>query len=591
MPRPAYLTDEWLREHGVRDIDELLGALRPETVVMRPESLRAIKATRLSFARNLISRMARERWRIELRHMEMDRNGVGRFIYGIEANGHQLHFGMLAFAPQEVEWPGRIADAGFDFLGAVLDGPVDAPRMWRELDELNGKMWSGRTDNQCYGWTAINRSNRFFDHTVERLAEGKQPDLDFLATGGGYIVRNAGWHGNGRFGTRSWLSFPPDHPFSYPYHMDLFALYIERVAGFDVAEAIARARNLSSAATLSPELKRVLGIGNSSGVGMVAALVRWPTWMSAYHYPRELALAYAKTRTGDVQPRARRLHALLERAAAYYDEQPSCPVPEIGDPRRMTVELRSLARVADELASRGTIETVRPTHPWAAMAAAAARSGNREIEEQMNALLVELFPEFGDAVSELFPVGMKQQRRLEPEMTLARLRSLIERRYDWALEIDRSSPEARAYFWYRSEVHGENRRGERAIDAGSEKETFVDVTGAVQALYADLTMRPPEMTAARFLLEFPQHAHAASRVQTAARLPYSEIRGNIVDCNFLPMDGIRFLLSMMGLECSHPNNTRWVRGVFLQGAPTPGDILRGAGDDWIFPTLRSAAVA
>jgi hypothetical protein len=280
------------------------------------------------------------------------------------------------------------------------------------------------------------------------------------------------------------------------------------------------------------------------------------------------------------------LHELLERAAAYYDEQPSCPVPEIADPETMARELRLLAGVAEELAKRGTIDNVRPEHPWAAMAASAARSGNREVEEQVNALLIEMFPEFTDAVAELFPIGMKQQRRLEPEMTLGALSRLVERRYDWALEIDQSETEARAYFWYRSEVHGENRRGERAIDAGIEKETFVDVMGAVQALYADLKQRQPEMTAARFLLEFPHHAHAVTRVQTAARLPYSEIRGNIVDRNFLPMDGIRFLLSMMGLECSHPNNTRWVRGVFLQGAPTPDDILRGSSDDWIFPTLR-----
>jgi hypothetical protein len=164
-------------------------------------------------------------------------------------------------------------------------------------------------------------------------------------------------------------------------------------------------------------------------------------------------------------------------------------------------------------------------------------------------------------------------------------------RYDWALEIDQSSAEARAYFWYRSEVHGENRRGERAIDSGSEKETFVDVAGAVQALYADLRTHPPNMSATRFLIELPYHAHAVSRVQTAARVPYSEIRGNIVDRDFLHMDGIRFLLSMMGLECSHPNNTRWVRGVFLQGAPTPEDILEGCGDGWIFPTLRRTGFA
>jgi hypothetical protein len=51
----------------------------------------------------------------------------------------------------------------------------------------------------------------------------------------------------------------------------------------------------------------------------------------------------ALARTGDVLPRARRLHALLKRAAAYYGEQPNGPVPEIGDPRRMASALEALA--------------------------------------------------------------------------------------------------------------------------------------------------------------------------------------------------------------------------------------------------------
>jgi hypothetical protein len=37
----------------------------------------------------------------------------------------------------------------------------------------------------------------------------------------------------------------------------------------------------------------------------------------------------------------------------------------------------------------------------------------------MNALLVELFPDFSDAIAELFPLAMKQQRSLDPEMSLA----------------------------------------------------------------------------------------------------------------------------------------------------------------------------
>ena len=50
----AYLTDEWLRAHGVRDVDALLQRLRPEDHVMRPDVLRTIKAPRFSFARSLL---------------------------------------------------------------------------------------------------------------------------------------------------------------------------------------------------------------------------------------------------------------------------------------------------------------------------------------------------------------------------------------------------------------------------------------------------------------------------------------------------------------------------------------------------------
>jgi hypothetical protein len=575
----------------VDDVDALLDRLRPEDLVASPEALRAAKATRLSFARSLVARMVRERWRIELCHIELDDMGAGRLIYSIDANGRTMHFGVHSFRPQEFEWAGRIADAGFDFLGAILDGPLDMPRMMRELDELTTKMWVGRTDNVSYGWTAANRSNRFFDHTVECLSEGRQPDVEYLASGGGYIIRNAGWHGNGRFGSRSWLSLGTEHPLGRPYHLDLFPLYLLRLVGFDVAEAVARIRNPSGAVPLSPSLKRVLGIGNSSGVGMVAALVRWPVWLSAYNFPRELALAFALSRPGPVdRSRALRLCELLRRAAVYYSEQPDCPVEEIERPERIAAALRSMAELAGELGSHGTLEGTRPEYPWAALSEIAARSGSGEIREQVHAMLVELYPDFSDAAGQLFADAMKIRRTTDPEMPLARLRALIRTRYDWALGVDQAAPGARAHFWYRSEEHGENRRGERDVDPGTENETFVDVVGAVQSLERELAAAPAEMSVGRFLMQHPEHAHVVSRVQLSARLPYTEIRGNIIDRDFLPMDGIRFLLSMMGLECSHPHNTRWVRGVFLQGAPTPDDIRSGEGSDWIFPSLRQIAV-
>lgn len=560
----------------------------------RPAALRAAKATRLSFARSLVARMIRERWRIELVAIDVDEQGAGRAIYEIEANGCPMHLGVASFAPAAFERPGRIADEAFDFLGVLLDGPVDRDRVERELDELSANLWTGRTDNLAYGWTAANRSNRFFDHTVERLSEGRQPDIDMLASGGGYIIRNAGWHGNGRFGSRSWLSYGDGHPFGYPYHIDMFALYLFRTVGFDVAEAAARRRDPARAVPLAGRLKRILGIGNSSGVGMVAALVRWPAWMSAYHVPREVALAYALSRPAPIEAATvERLTELLGRAAAYYAEQPDCPVPQIARPDELAAGLRRLAGVAATLDGRVMAGSAEP-RPLASLARLAAQHGSLELREQLNAILVELYPAMSDAAAELFPQAMKIRRTVQPTMTVGRLRQLVAERYDWALAIDQSAPGARTWFWYRSEEHGENRRGERHIDPGVENETFVDVVGAIHELWRSLAGVPDETSVGRFLISSPEHSHIVSRVQLAGIVPYSEIRGNIVDREFLPMDGIRFLLSMMGLECSHPHNTRWVRGVFLQGAPTPEEISAGQGDDWIFPTFggtRAEAVA
>lgn len=589
VPRPPYLTDEWLADHGIRDVAPFLAHLRTEDEVTRPAALRAAKATRLSFARSLVARMIRERWQIDLASIDVDADGAGRATYEIEANGVRMHLGVASFAPARFERAGRIADDAFDFLGVLLDGPLDRPRVERELDELSTNLWTGRTNNRAYGWTAANRSNRFFDHTVERLSEGLQPDIDVLASGGGYIIRNAGWHGNGRFGSRTWLSYRAGHPFSYPYHIDMFPLYLFRTVGFDFAEAAARRRDPARAVPLDAQLKRILGIGNSSGVGMVAALVRWPAWMSAYHVPREVALAYALSRPAPIEHAAvARLTELLERAAAYYAEQPDCPVPQITRPEELAAGLRELAGVGATFDGRRVAGVDEP-RPWAALARLAARHGSLELREQLNAILVELHPAMSDAAAGLFPEAMKIRRAIQPAMSIGRLRELVATRYDWALAIDQSAPGARTWFWYRSEDHGENRRGERDIDPGVENETFVDVVGAIHALWRALADVPDERSVGRFLVSSPQHSHIVSRVQLAAAVPYSEIRGNIIDRDFLPMDGIRFLLSMMGLECSHPHNTRWVRGVFLQGAPTPEDIRAGRGEDWIFPTFRGSS--
>lgn len=585
LPRPPYLTDEWLRLQGVEDVDGLLAAMRSEDEVMAPRQLRAIKATRLSFARALMCRMTANRWRIEPVLREIAADGSGLLIYGIEAEGWQFTFAVGSRPVGEEDRLGRFYEKEYDFYGSFFSGPPDILRARAEMENMATKLWSARTDRASLGWTIANRSQRYFAHVVDSLTAGRQPDRAFLAQGGGYIVRNAGWYGNGRQGSRSWLSLEEGHPLGQPYQVDVFILYLWRAAAIDIVEGMAKARN-PDAPALDIEIQEALGVGNASGIGMVAGLVRWPAWLSTYNFLRELVLAYAITRTGPLDARkARRIHELVDRSAHYYLEQPSSAVTEVEPPARLAEQLAAMSELTLELALRGTIRGRRPDHPCARLAEEAGKIGSIELVEQMNSIMIEAESDFADVVAGLMPQGMRVPRRIDPRMRIGELQRLLKERYDWALTLDLSSPLSRKYFWYRSEENAENRRGERDVDAGWENETFVDVAGAVQALDSALRDVSPDWTVGRFLIDAPEHCHVVSRVQLAGVLPYSEIRANIIHGDFLPMDGIRFLLSTLGLEASHPHSTRWVRGVFLQGAPLPADLSAGSTRDWLFPIL------
>lgn len=562
---------------GETDGARVLGALRSEDDVMSAHAMRAAKATSLSFAHSLVERMKREHWRIECVSCDVDANGEGTVVYEITAAGHQFHFAAFSQASDGIDRPGRFTEWTFDFLGILVDGPADLAAIEHEREEIVGKVWRGRTTNlSTLGWTVANRSNRFYDYVLGRLEAGQQPELDHLAEGGGYIIRNAGYYANGRHGTRAWVSLPPDHPLAYPYHVDLFALYMWRLTSFTVVEAQARSRN-AAAARLEPGSKLVLGVGNSSGLGMVATLVRWPAWLSAFSLGRELALAYALTRDAQTaRADATTLAALLTRSARLYETLPDGDIDEMERHADIARALATLASAAERFAATGSVDdrqTRQTASPWRALLAKARSLGSDEAHGQLVAHLVALYPRFAAAMEAVIPSTMKITRQQRVEATVGELLDIADTRYRWALDVDRSAPETAMYFWYKSGENGENRRGERAIDPGVENETFVDVVGAVQAFCTVLRSRPRDELVARVLLDHPEFVHIASRMQLAATLPYSEIRENVIGQSFFPMDAIRFLLTTFGLETSQPVTRQWVRGVFLLNAVLPEDLL------------------
>jgi len=568
---PDALMAPLVESFGADRLAQALAALRPAEELLTAEALGSVKATGLSFARSLVARMVRERWRIRLREIEVDASGVGHAVYDIDADGHAMTFAAFSQNEEVEEKEGRLCDSYFDGIGVLFQGTTPMQRILAEREQTKF-LWAGRTDNSVLGWTVTNRSDRFFDAAVAALAVGRQPDAGQLATGGGYILRNAGFYGNGRMGCAVWRGLDKDHPLIHPYHQEMFGLYLWRGFGFDLAEAVARHRN-PNAATLDAGLKRFLGIGNASGLGMVAIITRWPLWLATWVLVRELALAFAVTDPGPVPGDVvARFRELLVRARHYYRTVDARPLEHVEPRDKVAANLDQVAAWVD---ADGT--------NWANVMDRAAAEFDRETVEQVASLLIDCYPARAALIDRLTPIGMNLAFDVMPEQTVADLAGMVRRRYAWALDMDLAAAEARRYFWYRSEEHNEQRRGERGVDPGEPVESFVDVAGAAQALLADLERASSDTRVGRFLFDHPAHRYMVARVQSTAALPYAEIHTNLIDAEFLPVRIIRFYLTTMGLESAAPKNFRWVRGVLMQGAPLPEELEAGAGADWTFP--------
>ena len=281
----------------------------------------------------------------------------------------------------------------------------------------------------------------------------------------------------------------------------------------------------------------------------------------------------------------------MKRAQRYYIESDTDIDPALEDRSLISRELALARPLVEELVRSGTFDGQAAKHPFGALMDHARANYCIGTCEQLAAILVDIFPENIKALLPVIPAAMATRRDVRPEMAISAVRDLIENKYGWALALDLSQAEARKYFWYRSEENGENRRGERALDNGLEFETFVDVAGAVQALYLRLNTVPETWSVGRYLVGHPDDVFILSRVQTLEQLPYAEIHANILDENFSPGDMIRFYLHILGMETTNPNNPRWVRGVFMQGAPLPEELTEGEHGDWAFPVITDSETA
>lgn len=552
--------------------------LRPAAVVMDPTDMTGARATRHSFARALVRRAVAQDWHIERTQFDIDELGCGTAVYRVQAEGHVWSFVAFSQRLAEGERTDRVIAKSWDVTAALVEGDVDQPRIQQMAAQVPLQE-NGRAEAGALIWTRANRSERFFDYVVERLAQGEQPERDNFGCSP-YVMRSTAFYSNGKCGLADFERFSGDHPFAVPYRSHMLAAWLLRELSYDLVEQCAVSRN-PAAVRLSGDWRRYLGLGNATGLGMVPYVINHPEVLDAWARLREVPLASVLARHVTIDDTdVDRVVALLGRAVICLAEQTELvPEPYLANPV-LAAQVAPVVALLDEWGRTGEVAGRPVSTIWQTLHDAAAATGP-ECRGVVASVLTELSTDLDDAVEA--SLRCDESRPLEPGTRCSEVLATIDDSYTWVNDFDFTDPAETQHFWFSSADNEEPRRARRGEDPGEPVEHSIDVARAITELRADLARVHGATSIAEFLLAHPWHRSSVCRVRSVGGLAYGEIRANLLAADFVPLHIQRLQLAIYGMENFNPQSTDWLRVTLLSGAPRIGDLPAGTADDnWAF---------
>ncbi|CZF81500.1 hypothetical protein GCE9029_02651 [Grimontia celer] len=555
---------------------ESVTMLRDPAVVMDPYRLGAMHQTRLSFVRSLLRKMESEQWKIECVQWDIAAEGFGTAVYELLTPNGVYQLVVFSTAIADEERNDRVIAEKWDVTMALVKGRVDQ----RELDRLRQNVplqEAGRNTTQVLVLSRANKSVRVFEHLIDALSVGQQPNAQEIANVG-YILRTTAVYGNGKFGIADFETLNENPDFRLSFSAQMCAVYMLREFSLDWVHFLAKQKGGVHATTLSPELQRYIGVGNATGLGMAPYLIRHPRVVDNWLTHREMALA-AVSQQSVCGKSAVRVLSLLHKARKHLKEVVTIDAHQKGLNAQSVDELPSLEQDIVMLSSDGSY--------WVD-AISTAEKYSFETQEILVTCLLETFPDIVDPFCN--EMNADESLSLTPGIKVSTMISLLETRYRWALEIDFSKADNQYWFWYRSQDKEEPRMAVRGEEPGEEKELGLDVGRQASRFYHSLKQVDSTTSLAEFLLENTRFRMIARRIWTLGNCPMGDIQINVLAKNVLPMHLLRCKLSMFGATKFDPRSDRWVRVTLFQGAPIFAELGNSADtDSWLFPVLTSSS--
>jgi len=562
--------------------------------VMRLSRLGSFHQSRLSFMRVLTRRLKAEQWQFKQKAFDIDSNGVGHAVYS--AIGPERTYSLVAFAhdlPNELRSDRVIAEQ-WDTTFALFDGvPTDA-----DVERLSKNVpyqEAGRVSGSELTLSRANRSVRLWEHVVDRLSNGQQPDKA-QCDAVGYLMRTTAVYGSGKFGAADRQAIAQRRECKSPFQVEMLTVYLIRTFVRDLVQHTADVRGGDESVLLNKALARSLGIGNSTGLGMAPFILNHPALFNNWIIAREEALAQVRSIVKASAEEVALFQSLFVRAHGSMQQWVTQHELQKEKTAELLIDLDFLATYLDSV-------DFQDDYIWDAVYQWTEQNLNSEAQELMVSLLLEPYGELVDGFVHCMGSDQPLVSPIDGSMKLHELQAQAESLYQWASPIDWTDKATRARAWYVSEEKLEPRLGERfdepiehyeqplspARDAMLMLKTVSNYTKTENFTTDNSTSvntassYNPISTVAEFLLKHPEHRHSVRRIQALKNLPYGEIQDNTIGADLLPIDMLRCKLSFFGAIHFDPRSDRWVRIRMFGNAPYPEELAEQDADFWAYP--------
>ena len=169
--------------------------LRDPNIVMKLSRLGSFHQSKLSFLRSFLSEF--KDWEYKRDKFDLDKRGFGVAVYSFKKKDRI--YSLVCFANQidDGERSDRVIATRWDAAFTLYDGVPTNHDIERLRNEVP-KQEVGRLSYKELTLSRANKSVRVFDHVVESLSKGSQPNLELLEKVG-YLYRITAVYGYGKF--------------------------------------------------------------------------------------------------------------------------------------------------------------------------------------------------------------------------------------------------------------------------------------------------------------------------------------------------------------------------------------------------------